>query len=142
MESNRKFSGQLVVGRWMTLFFVLACVSPATAPFRAIAVPLDLKESCLGCHPYESIFQATAHYKTPDGVNLNPHVTIDFEGRANRFSTPHVSGKGVVECTYCHQQHPAPPIAKGSVPKAKADYCLANCHHTGDVQPCKDCHNR
>ena len=80
--------------------------------------PNDL---CLNCHhvSYDQLVEKTKEskaFKTVDGTVINPHDT-------------HV---GRVECYNCHKMHKE---------KQPIEYCYG-CHHTRQLNNCKDCHAR
>jgi hypothetical protein len=86
-------------------------------------------EPCLDCHgPFEKLAERTAAYVTDQGEKANPHVYV-----------PHHSNK-VTACNACHDDHPLPAPAPGTVAKANVQYCYSACHHVNDFTPCVQCH--
>lgn len=95
-------------------------------------------QTCLGCHPYDKVFQGTANYKTFEGYQVNPHVSVDPIKKEQTMPNPHTSGKTIVDCTKCHKPH-ALPLAQKDMAEPSMDYCYT-CHHTTNYQPCSKCH--
>jgi hypothetical protein len=79
--------------------------------------------------------QASANYKTEDGIAVNPHTFIDTSD-----PKPHSTGKGIPDCTNCHKPHPLPPPPAAQIPKGDVEYCFSACHHQRNFTPCSQCH--
>jgi hypothetical protein len=111
--------------------------TPAATPPTALPSPSPTvaTETCLSCHPHKELFRATARYRTGGGEKVNPHVTIDLDS-----PKPHTSGKGIADCTNCHEPHPIPPEAQRQGVKADLEYCFGACHHQRNFRRCSECH--
>jgi hypothetical protein len=90
---------------------------------------------CLACHQWPAVMQASANYKTEDGIAVNPHTFIDTSD-----PKPHSTGKGIPDCTNCHKPHPLPPPPAAQIPKGDVEYCFSACHHQRNFTPCSQCH--
>lgn len=89
--------------------------------------------SCLFCHgfTYTNLRTQTENYEY-QGSTLQPHEYLDMTQ-----TNPHATTK-VMECVLCHTQHELPaPVSVVSRPNL--DYCI-NCHHTGEIIHCSECH--
>lgn len=95
-----------------------------------------LTAQCLGCHgPYEKLIASSVQFVTEKGETVNPHTTVD-----KSILKVHESGKGILNCTTCHQPHPQPLTSVKDVAPANVDYCFLQCHHQDNFTPCSACH--
>jgi hypothetical protein len=113
----------------------LATVAAPPPKVEPNPTPTVTTDTCLTCHPHKKLLQATARYRTAGGVRVNPHVSIDPDS-----PKPHASGKGIADCTNCHEPHPIPPEGPKQKVKANLDYCFGACHHQRNFRRCSECH--
>jgi len=97
---------------------------PAAKPSAAAS------ENCLSCHgPFDELVLQTGDYVMPSGEKTTPHRYV-----------PHDSKK-VPSCSSCHERHDLPFKKNDKAVNANVDFCYANCHHTSNFKPCKECHS-
>jgi hypothetical protein len=116
-----------------------ATTKPATASASTSA---SANRTCLRCHPWAKVVEASAKYATPDGAKGNPHVYLDLSGESTK---PHDSKKDadIPECLKCHTAHavsPAPKKGDIDLTKVSVKWCFDACHHEKNFEKCDKCH--
>jgi hypothetical protein len=110
--------------------------TPATKPV-AVASGSDTTtagNTCLRCHPWDKVMEASVKYVAANGEKANPHMYVPHDSK---------QGKDIPDCMNCHKTHPLSPMpAKGSIDLSKVDvkWCYDACHHEKNFEPCKKCH--
>jgi len=108
----------LGIGFWSSM-----AAEPAAKPSAGAS-------ECLSCHgPFDTLAANTGQYLMPSGEKTTPHRYV-----------PH-DGTNVPACSLCHERHDLPFKGNDKAPKANVDFCYANCHHTSNFRPCKECHS-
>ena len=114
-----------------------ATTSTASAPATASAAA-----SCVKCHPWDKVIEASAKYVTPEGVKGNPHMYVDLTGDSTK---PHTSKKeaSIPDCLKCHTTHPTSPAPKKGdidLKTVSVKWCYDACHHEKNFDKCDKCH--
>jgi hypothetical protein len=118
---------KLVIAFTLLLGLVAVAIAFAEAPVKNYE-PKGVAQQCLKCHhpSYDKIREATAKFKTPGGVTVNPHQYI-----------PHKEKTVIPDCTECHEAH---GMGVKAIKPKEVTFCYTACHHMNNFDPCTKCH--
>jgi hypothetical protein len=112
-----------------------APAATASAPATAMATgPSQQTKTCLRCHPFDKVREATKDWVAPSKEKITPHYYIPHDKKTDN---------DVPECTKCHTVHSLAPLPeKGQIDltKIKVDWCYEACHHEKNFEKCNKCH--
>jgi hypothetical protein len=108
--------------------------APSTTASAPASGPSAQTKSCLRCHPFEKVREATKNWIAPSKEKITPHYYVPHDSKTD---------KDVPECLKCHKTHALDPLPeKGQIDLSKlnVNWCYDACHHEKNFDKCNKCH--